>query len=120
MNQYMRHLDRKKDQERRRNNITEENIIPFVEDLAGKLIQYVKDNPELKDALEEFAFVMVNIENPEDITLKHQKILVEINRGFTEDIQKFLPNYNRNIPKQDEYKIIINKRNSRTTLQQNN
>src|SRR6266576_1173328 len=109
INQYAQHLNREKDQERQRDGITEKNVIPFVEDLAGKLIQYVQDNPGLKGALEDFALVMVNIEDPEGITLEHQKILAAINQGFTENIKEFLPNYGRNIPKQDEYKIIIEK-----------
>lgn len=109
INQYTQHLDREKDQERQRDGITKENVIPFVEDLAGKLIQYVEDNPELKGVLEEFAVAMVDVENPEEITLEHQKILATINQWFIENIKGFLPNYGRNIPKQNEYKIIIEK-----------
>lgn len=109
INQYTQHLDREKDQERQRDGITKENVMPFVEDLAGKLIQYVEDNPELKGVLEEFAVAMVDVENPKEITLEHQKILATINQWFIENIKGFLPNYGRNIPKQNEYKIIIEK-----------
>ncbi|WP_264711384.1 leucine-rich repeat domain-containing protein [Wolbachia endosymbiont (group A) of Andrena haemorrhoa] len=102
-------LDKEREQEKQRNSITAENIVPFVEDLAKELIQYVEGNLELKDALLGFAVASTNINEPKEITFKEQKIFAMISQKFCKDIKKYLPNYDRNIPKEDEYKIIIEK-----------
>ncbi|APR99078.1 glycine zipper 2TM domain-containing protein [Wolbachia endosymbiont of Folsomia candida] len=111
MDQCAKHLDkeiaRKQEMAKQKDSITEENITVFVEDLARKLIQYAEDNPELKEALLDFSMNVVNVEKPEDITYEQQKILAKINQEFSQNIKKYLPNYGRNIPKIDEYKIII-------------
>ncbi|WP_265042615.1 hypothetical protein [Wolbachia endosymbiont (group A) of Sphecodes monilicornis] len=63
----------------------------------------------MKDALLGFAVASTNINEPKEITFKEQKIFAMISQKFCKDIKKYLPNYDRNIPKEDEYKIIIEK-----------
>jgi hypothetical protein len=106
--QYDDYLQEEQKLEAQKNVITEENIKPFIEDLANKLIEYVELHPELKDTLEDFAVNIVDIDEPEEITCEQQKILAEINKYFSKNIRDFLPNYNENIPNRDEYYIIIN------------
>ncbi|WP_341810931.1 hypothetical protein [Wolbachia endosymbiont (group B) of Chesias legatella] len=108
VDQYDRYLEEEQKLEAQKNVITEENIKPFLEDLAKNLVQHAESHPELKEALEDFAICNVNIDNPEEITLERQKILAEINKYFYEHIQKALPNYYGLIPNNDEYKLIIN------------
>ncbi|WP_265015403.1 TomO hydrophobic C-terminal domain-containing protein [Wolbachia endosymbiont (group B) of Camptogramma bilineatum] len=108
VDQYDRYLEEEQKLEAQKNVITEENIKPFLEDLAKNLVQHAESHPELKEALEDFAICNVNIDNPEEITLERQKILAEINKYFYEHIQDDLPNYYGLIPNKDEYKLIIN------------
>ncbi|WP_019236530.1 ankyrin repeat domain-containing protein [Wolbachia pipientis] len=105
--QYNHYLEEEQRLEAQKDVIKEENIKPFLEGLAEKLIQYVELHPELKGTLEEFAVSYVDIGNPEKITFEQQKILAEINKYFSENIKNVLPNYNRNIPNRDEYYLII-------------
>ncbi|WP_264684979.1 MULTISPECIES: TomO hydrophobic C-terminal domain-containing protein [unclassified Wolbachia] len=107
--QYNHYLEEEQRLEAQKDVIKEKNIKPFLEGLADKLIQYVELHPELKGTLEEFAVSDVDIGNPEKITFEQQKILAEINKYFSENIKNVLPNYNRNIPNNDEYKLIIEK-----------
>ncbi|WP_265036212.1 leucine-rich repeat domain-containing protein [Wolbachia endosymbiont (group A) of Anomoia purmunda] len=103
------YLEKERKLEKQQNSITEENITPFVENLAGKLIQYAKDNPEFGEILvDDFMMSGVHYEEPKKISLGQQKVLAKINQEFTGSIQEFLPNYDRSIPKVDEYVIIIN------------
>ncbi|WP_265016562.1 leucine-rich repeat domain-containing protein [Wolbachia endosymbiont (group A) of Andrena dorsata] len=103
------YLEKERKLEKQQNSITEENITPFVENLAGKLIQYAKDNPEFGENLvDDFMMSGVHYEEPKKISLGQQKVLAKINQEFTASIQEFLPNYDRSIPKVDEYVIIIN------------
>lgn len=97
-----RYLEAEQKLEAQKSSITEENIKPFIEDLANKLIQHVELHPELKETLKDFVVVIVDINNPEEITFEQQKILTEINKYFSENIKDFLPHYNRNIPNRDE------------------
>ncbi|WP_341812218.1 hypothetical protein [Wolbachia endosymbiont (group A) of Conops quadrifasciatus] len=90
-----------------KNAITKENIKPFLEGLADKLIQYVELHPELKETLEDFVVCIVDINKPEEITFEQQKILAEINKYFSENIKGVLQNYNRNIPSRGEYGLVI-------------
>ncbi len=108
MNKYHDHLEEKSKKEKQKEVITATNIGEFEEALAETLIQYVKEHPELKDALDDFALSMVNITKPEEITHEHQEILAKINQEFSK-IKDYLPNYNGDIPANDEYKIIIEK-----------
>ncbi|WP_353269999.1 hypothetical protein [Wolbachia endosymbiont (group A) of Myopa testacea] len=105
--QYDRYLEEEQKQEMQKNAITKENIKPFLEGLADKLIQYVELHPELKETLEDFVVCIVEINKPEEITFEQQKILAEINKYFSENIKDALRNYNRNIPNRDEYGLII-------------
>ncbi|WP_341822228.1 leucine-rich repeat domain-containing protein [Wolbachia endosymbiont (group A) of Clivina fossor] len=107
--QYDRYLEEEQKQEMRKNAITKENVIPFVEDLAGKLIQYVKDNPELKEVLQHHLLYLehIDVDDPEKVTFEQQKILAEINKYFSENIKGVLRNYNRNIPSRGEYSLVI-------------
>lgn len=105
--QYDRYLEEEQKQEMQKNAITKENIKPFLEGLADKLIQYVELHPELKETLEDFVVCIVDINKPEEITFEQQKILAEINKYFSENIKDALRNYNRNIPNRDEYGLII-------------
>jgi len=109
MEQFDLYLEEKEKREAQADIITKENIVPFIENLADRLIQYVKDNPELKEVLQNHLLhcECINIDDPEKVTFKQQKILAEINKYFSENIKGFLPNYNRNIPNRDEYRIII-------------
>ncbi|WP_264704326.1 TomO hydrophobic C-terminal domain-containing protein [Wolbachia endosymbiont (group B) of Apotomis betuletana] len=107
LEQYDHYLEEEQKLEAQKDVITEENIEPFMEDLAKNLVQHAESHPELKEALEDFAVCNVNIDNPEEITFERQKILAEINKYFSVSIKNVLPNYNRNIPNRDEYRIII-------------
>ncbi|WP_341813720.1 hypothetical protein [Wolbachia endosymbiont (group B) of Germaria angustata] len=68
--QYDDYLQEEQKLEAQKNVITEENIKPFIEDLANKLIEYVELHPELKEALKDFAVSIVDIDEPEEITLE--------------------------------------------------
>ncbi|WP_143689006.1 TomO hydrophobic C-terminal domain-containing protein [Wolbachia endosymbiont of Nilaparvata lugens] len=105
--QYDDYLQEEQKLEAQKNVITEENIKPFIEDLANKLIEYVELHPELKDTLEDFAVNIVDIDEPEEITCEQQKILAEINKYFNENIKNVLQNYDRNIPNRNEYDLVI-------------
>lgn len=59
------------------------------------MIQYVKNNPELKETLEDFAVANTNVAEPEEITFEEQKIFAIINQNFSQGIKEYLPNYNR-------------------------
>ncbi|WP_265041421.1 TomO hydrophobic C-terminal domain-containing protein [Wolbachia endosymbiont (group B) of Melanostoma mellinum] len=109
LEQYDHYLEEELKLEEQKNAITEENIKPFLEGLAKNLVQHAESHPELKEALKDFAVCNVNIDDPEEITFEQQKILAEINKYFSEYIKNALPNYNRNIPNNDEYKLIIEK-----------
>lgn len=98
----------RKTQEERVDIITEKNIKPFVKNLAEELIQYSEDNPKLKEIVLGFAEGNTNIDNPEQITLEEQKVFSIINKKICSAIKRYLPNYSRDIPIKDEYKIIIN------------
>uniref|UniRef100_UPI002FD49DAF hypothetical protein n=1 Tax=Wolbachia endosymbiont of Pentidionis agamae TaxID=3110435 RepID=UPI002FD49DAF len=97
LDQFNKHLEEKIEQEKKIIEITENNIKEFSEDLAKELIKYVKENAELEDTLEEFALSIVNIEEPENITFKQQRMLAKINQVFGENIKKYLPNRKLNI-----------------------
>ncbi|WP_265017231.1 TomO hydrophobic C-terminal domain-containing protein [Wolbachia endosymbiont (group A) of Epistrophe grossularia] len=105
--QYDRYLEEEQRREMQKDAITEENIKPFLEGLANKLIQHVELNPELKETLEDFVVCTVDIDKPEEITFEQQKILAEINKCFSENINDILQNYNRNIPSRGEYGLVI-------------
>ncbi|WP_264730460.1 TomO hydrophobic C-terminal domain-containing protein [Wolbachia endosymbiont (group B) of Episyrphus balteatus] len=109
LEQYDHYLEEEQKLEAQKDVITEENIEPFMEDLANRLIQYVKDNPELKEVLQDHLsyFKHIDVDHPEKVTFEQQKILAEINKYFSVSIKNVLPNYNRNIPNRDEYRIII-------------
>ncbi|WP_395461041.1 hypothetical protein [Wolbachia endosymbiont (group B) of Ablattaria laevigata] len=109
LEQYDHYLEEEQKLEAQKVVITEENIKPFLEDLAKNLVQHVESYPELKEALKDFAVCNVDIDKPEEITFERQKILAEINKYFYENIKEALPNYDRNIPNNDEYKLIIEK-----------
>ncbi len=102
-------LEEEQKLEAQKDVITEENITPFVENLAKKLIQYVEDNPESKEVLQNHLLYLehIDVDDPEKVTFEQQKILAKINQEFTANITKLLVNYGRSIPKEDEYKIII-------------
>ncbi|MDR3131740.1 MAG: hypothetical protein LBU02_01420 [Rickettsiales bacterium] len=57
--------------------------------------------------LEDFALSFVDIDRPKEITFEQEKILAEINKYFSENIKDVLHNYDRNIPRRDEYNLII-------------
>ncbi|MBS9530968.1 ankyrin repeat domain-containing protein [Wolbachia endosymbiont of Rhagoletis cerasi] len=105
--QYDDYLKEEQKLEAQKNTITEENIKPFMEDLAKKLIEYIELYPELKQTLEDFAASVVDIDEPEEITLEQEKILAEINKYFSQNIKKYLQNYDRNIPSRNAYDLII-------------
>ncbi|WP_353278995.1 hypothetical protein [Wolbachia endosymbiont (group B) of Longitarsus flavicornis] len=111
LEQYDHYLEEELKLEEQKNAITEENIKPFLEDVANRLIQYVKDNPELKEVLQDHLLYLkhIDVDHPEKVTFEQQKILAEINKYFYENIKEALPNYDRNIPNNDEYKLIIEK-----------
>ncbi|MDX5462120.1 MAG: hypothetical protein O7157_00910 [Wolbachia endosymbiont of Tetragnatha montana] len=106
--QYDRYLEEEQKLEMQKNVITEENIRAFVENLAKKLIQYVEGNPELEEILRNHLLSLehIDVDYPEKVTFGQQKILAKINQEFTKNITKFLVNYGRSIPKEDEYEII--------------
>ncbi|MGL9757427.1 MAG: hypothetical protein ACR5LA_00870 [Wolbachia sp.] len=105
--QYDHYLEEEQKLEGKKDVITKENIKPFLEDLANKLIQYVELHPELKETLEDFVVGIVDIDKPEEITFEQQKILAEINKYFNENIKNVLQNYDRNIPNRNEYDLVI-------------
>lgn len=111
MEQFDLYVEEKEKQAAQGDVITEGNMVPFIENLANRLIQYVKDNPELEKVLQNHLLYLkyIDIDNPEEITFEQQKILAEINEYFSENIKVFLPNYNRNIPERGEYRIIIDR-----------
>ncbi len=71
--QYDRYLEEEQRREMQKDAITEENINPFLEGLANKLIQHVELNPELKETLEDFVVCTVDIDKPEEITFNSKK-----------------------------------------------
>ncbi|WP_264336558.1 MULTISPECIES: TomO hydrophobic C-terminal domain-containing protein [unclassified Wolbachia] len=104
------YLEEQRNLESQKTSITEENITEFVEILASKLIQDDKNNSELgSNLIDNLILNTIDLDRPDKITLAQQKILAEINRKFTEIIKEYLPNYIRNIPTLQEYKIIIKK-----------
>ncbi|WP_153295640.1 hypothetical protein [Wolbachia endosymbiont of Armadillidium vulgare] len=107
--QYDQYLKEEQELEARKDVITEENIKPFMEGLANKLIQHVELHPELKKALGDFvlAIAIVDTTKPEEITFEQQKILAEINKYFSENIKGVLQNYNKDIPSRGEYALAI-------------
>ncbi|WP_425386408.1 TomO hydrophobic C-terminal domain-containing protein [Wolbachia endosymbiont (group A) of Barypeithes pellucidus] len=106
--QYDRHLEEEQKLEAQKDVITKENITPFVENLAKKLIQYARNNPEFKeDLVDNFILRGIDLDRPENIQFEQQRALAKINQEFSANIKSFLPNYDRSIPKEDEYKIII-------------
>uniref|UniRef100_A0A3B0J8E5 Uncharacterized protein n=1 Tax=Wolbachia endosymbiont of Aleurodicus dispersus TaxID=1288877 RepID=A0A3B0J8E5_9RICK len=105
--QYDRYLEEEQRQEMQKDTITEENIKLFLEGLANELIRHVKFNPELREALGDFAVCNVDVGNPEKIIFEQQEILAEISKYFSKSIKNVLPNYDRNIPSWDEYNLII-------------
>lgn len=105
--QYDRYLEEEQKLEARKDVIIKENIQAFLEGLANKLIQHVELHPELKEALGGFAAAVADINKPEEITFKQQKILAEINKYLSENIKDVLQNYNRSIPSRGEYALVI-------------
>ncbi|NUX01342.1 hypothetical protein GO685_02295 [Wolbachia endosymbiont of Madathamugadia hiepei] len=106
MEQYNQH----KEQEEQGNSITKENITPFINSLVDELIKYARDNLEFgKNLVEDFVMGTLDCEKPQKTTLEQQRVFAKINQEFSVNIKKFLPDYNRNVPKIDEYKIIIHK-----------
>jgi Leucine-rich repeat (LRR) protein len=95
-------------QELLKKDINPTKIAPFIKSLSNKLVDYVKEKPELKEALVEFAQNSVNLEEPNGITINQQRILGKINEIFGKEIKSHLPNYNMAIPKLEEYSTIIN------------
>ncbi|MBV0900113.1 MAG: hypothetical protein KTV77_05360 [Wolbachia endosymbiont of Fragariocoptes setiger] len=87
--------------------ITPENIKPFTEDLTNNLIKRGENTLNFNEVLEDFASCNVTFNVPETISLKQEKLLAEINRYFTNNIKRFLPNYERSIPGFNEYEMII-------------
>ncbi|WP_349967869.1 hypothetical protein [Wolbachia endosymbiont of Armadillidium arcangelii] len=103
------YLEKEQKLEVQKDVITKENITPFIENLADRLIQYVKDNPELQEVLQHHLLRIecIDINDPEKVTFKQQKILAEISKYFSENIKGVLPNYNRSIPSRGEYALVI-------------
>ncbi len=103
------YLEKEQKLEAQKDVITKENITPFIENLADRLIQYVKDNPELQEVLQHHLLRIecIDINDPEKVTFKQQKILAEISKYFSENIKGVLPNYNRSIPSRGEYALVI-------------
>ncbi|WP_339045254.1 hypothetical protein [Candidatus Mesenet endosymbiont of Agriotes lineatus] len=104
---YEQYLAKERKKEKQREVITAKNIGEFEEYLGNQLIQYAKDHPELKEPLLDFALVMVDVEKSEEIMLEQQQILAKINQEFSSKIKEYLPNYGRDIPTLQEYKIIV-------------
>ncbi|XVN42041.1 MAG: hypothetical protein RCG15_04985 [Candidatus Rickettsia vulgarisii] len=65
-----------------------------------------KDNPSFKEALLEFCINPINFDKPEDITIQQQKVIGKIYQIFNQEIKKHLPNYNRQVPRFEEYQVI--------------
>lgn len=87
--------------------IISESIREYAIQLSKHLIKEAMKTSDLKEPLGDFALSMVEIDNPEDITLEQQKILAMINQHFPH-IKETIPNYTRDMPTREEYKTIIN------------
>lgn len=109
INKFSRFKDQEKARESLEHAICQGNIDGFIKNLSTKLINSVKDDYLLQEALSDFALAMVDINKAEDITISQQKILAKINQIFSQEIKGFLTSYTRTIPKESEYKIIIKK-----------
>jgi hypothetical protein len=98
--------------EAQKNNITETNIMPFVEkcvkDALLKKNGLVLSNSDLKKPLLDIATAMLDVSNPEEIDKGQQQVLSEINKYFGEHIKETLPNYSREVPTSEQYTTMIN------------
>lgn len=96
------------EEERNKSGITRKNIQEFIKKVSQELVKTSDTNPEFKEALLDFAKDSkgIAIDKPEEVTIKQQKILGEINKIFSSEIKKLLPKYNRAMPKYSEYETI--------------
>lgn len=100
--------------EAQKNNITEENIKPFLDALAkdelSKKDSTIIANENLKDLLQESILGMQDlpINTPEKLSKEEEKILSVINTYFSKHIKEHLSNYDKIEPTFEEYKTLIN------------
>ncbi|WP_375332095.1 hypothetical protein [Candidatus Tisiphia endosymbiont of Temnostethus pusillus] len=107
LNKFNKLKEEEAKKEKERTSITESNIQDFNNELAKKLIEFVKEKPELQESLAELGAAMIDVRKPQDITIAQQKILAQVNTQFMKMIKDYLPNYNSIIPKFEEYYTII-------------
>ncbi|WP_341751296.1 hypothetical protein [Candidatus Tisiphia endosymbiont of Piscicola geometra] len=118
LNKFNKLKEEEAKKEKERTSITESNIQDFNNELAKKLIEFVKEKPELQESLAELGAAMIDVRKPQDITTEQQKILAQVNTQFMKMIKDYLPNCNSIIPKFEEYKTIIDGLAENKALQQ--
>jgi hypothetical protein len=93
------------------NNITDDIIMLLVtactKECLLKKDGAILTNPNLKDPIIDIATAMLDIKYPEQTMQPQQQVLSSINTYLIKHIKEYLQNYDRAVPKLDEYTSII-------------
>lgn len=124
MNKYTEYLDEENKRNANQVSIDSNNVLSVAEVMSDTLIEQVQYKPDIALMLSEATLRVkeslesIPILDPNNITLKQQKLLSSVHRAFLSDIKKALPNYVRDIPTREELALVVNSLDQSAKLQQ--